>query len=135
MRGLEILVGLLVAATGIGSLLLGVIVVRSIAANEIGYDDKTWRLLLLVLSVPIVAWCSQVAWRLLTGRGRFGTDGLLSPTTYVLVGVGCLTAIVATLVSSPTGGARVIGVLLTIATLSFGFASTQRRAERKARHK
>ena len=132
-RGIEFLVGVLAAVGSAASFLMGILVIQSISQGQPTGAAKTGLLAILVLFIPVGAWCGQIAWRLWSGRGRAGTHGLLSPTAFALFGIGLLVGVAALLADSSTRSPRGVGILLATAFAMFGMAAAQRRAERKGR--
>lgn len=132
-RLMEIAVGVLAAAGSAMSLLMAGGIVVVLARGQASGIDTKWKVLILLISIPLGVCCAQIAWRLWTGRGRARSGALLSPTMMVLSGAGLMAFLGALLLSSPGPSPVTAAMLLATSLALFGMAAAQRRAERKGR--
>jgi hypothetical protein len=130
-RGADLLVGLVAAAGSVMSAWTAVIMFRSQAHPRFPEDSGPGQAAIAILMIPVTIWCAQIAWRLWSGHERPYGGGLLSPTVFVLSGLGVLAFLVSLVVSRGTAELRAAPVLLGLALSLFAMAAGRRRTQRQ----
>ncbi len=127
------LVGILAAAA---AAVLSLFVVVATLGLLKGQSEFTRPVILfaLIMSIPVGAWCVEIAWRLFTSRERADGGGLLSPFLLIFAGLACLALAVFFIANWGLAGIERAIMFTTGAGVLFSLAGTRfRRARRGGR--